>query len=159
MPTQSFTCKRCKYETDRKSSLKKHLSQKNACLASCEDVDRETLLLQLTKVTPFKCHECNKCYATTTTLKKHLELYCQNRKGNKQNIAVLRIYKNELVIALKQLEASCPSAKIPEVRNFSDPNLDYVGDHLFLNCFKDMDIVSVLENVYCNEGHPENISV
>lgn len=67
MEEQNFTCKRCGYQSSRKSDLKKHLQRVNTCAVVHQDIAIDVLLNEIErkiKEKKYKCDQCNKKFTS-----------------------------------------------------------------------------------------------
>lgn len=87
MTDNFYECIRCKFITNRKSSMNDHLNRKNKCpktLDSYQYNDEDCDLISLIKKcdrkkTKFKCNYCYKSYCNNYVLEKHIKNYCKKK--------------------------------------------------------------------------------
>ncbi len=85
-----YECLRCKFITNRKSSMKDHLNRKKKCSKSLDAFqynDDECDVISLIKKcdrtkNKFKCNYCLKSYCNNYVLDKHIKNYCKKKDEN-----------------------------------------------------------------------------
>ena len=85
-----YECKRCKYKTNTKTSMKRHLNRLKKCSKDLESYnysDDEIMKLSLNIVIPeiknnLECIYCNKVFTRSDNLNRHKEKYCKNKTLN-----------------------------------------------------------------------------
>jgi hypothetical protein len=86
-----FECIKCKYKTDLKVNMRKHLNKIKKCKKTFETIpysDEEIYDLSLTRVglrtikdnETFICEFCNTTYSNSYTLKRHISKFCKEKE-------------------------------------------------------------------------------
>ena len=90
MSDNFYECLRCKFITNRKSSMKDHLNRKKKCIKTLDAFqynDDECDIISLIKKgdrkkNKFKCNHCSKSYCNNYVLEKHIKTYCKKKDEN-----------------------------------------------------------------------------
>lgn len=110
----SFDCKRCGAQYTQKNNLKYHLTSKNVCTATLNDIPRSELLKEINidanTIKDFQCERCDKPFARKDLLKRHQEQHCAFRhavvpdfaKDQIEKLKKENIEKDELITLLNQ---------------------------------------------------------
>lgn len=86
-----FECIKCKYKTDLKVNMRKHLNKIKKCKKTFETIpysDEEIFDLSLTRIglrtikdnETFICEFCNTTYSNSYTLKRHISKFCKEKE-------------------------------------------------------------------------------
>jgi len=84
-----YECIRCKYTTERKDTMRKHLDKVIKCQKTIDAIgysDKEINELSLIKVCKRnnkdnKCIHCSNTYCNSYTLKRHIDKFCKNKNN------------------------------------------------------------------------------
>lgn len=169
----NYSCDRCDYKTKSKQNFKKHLYRKYTCVATRNDIPIETLRSKYYDKEPvnsiYTCDVCNKTFTASSSLKSHV---CKSQVLNQETLDAL--IKTVVKTVLQDLKGAntivnnnnqtINNTIINNTTNinincFLQPNIAYIPQDLFLDCYMNRDIPKILENVYCNKDHPENKSI
>ena len=184
----TFTCKRCGYESHLKTHLIRHLNKKNTCHAILEDIDRSHLVSELEKKyneKTYDCEFCQKKFNSASNKSKHRQT-CKKRPTI-ETIQVPKNEYLDLKAKVESMEEKLknyPTTYINtqnttqnntqntqntqnnnihihvQLRDFaSNENKKYLDSKFLLDCFRDMDLMKVLEELHFNPDHPENHNV
>lgn len=171
----TYKCPRCGYSTDQKSHFKNHLSRKNVCEAVLSDVSIDTILAETFIERPKKMYCCEYCIKgfNSPQLKYQHKQRCPHMKAKQRQCA-----ESEMLTRIEELERKLVECQkqtvitnqtntqnnnfniLINVRDFAiNENKDYLKPELLLECFRDMDLINVLEEIHFNPDHPENHNV
>lgn len=166
-----FICKRCNQEFSVKSHLKAHLLRKNICDYVENNLDRNELLKELydrkLNQKTYDCEYCNKKFNSAAGKCQHKKI-CKNQSSSKSNsdnqiITLENLQKqiDELLKNKNNITNNITNNNISiTINNFcKNENTSYLDDQLLFDCFKNKDLVKLLEEIHCNPEHPENINV
>lgn len=185
----SFECQRCGHIASTKSNLLKHLRKKNECPPSHKDILRtlqiEELLHRDYNEHTYNCNYCDKPFNTwqnksrhhkickkrgkeseTDELKSKIEelskdlettkaLLQQLSQTNIQNSNVQKITGNNNNINITTLNNNIHY----HVKDFGQENISYLPKDFLSRCFANRDIVRLIENIHCDNDHPENHNI
>lgn len=170
----TFQCKRCGYETKNKYDYGKHLDRKTLCYPNLSNMSIDELKQEYIDIKrkDFHCEHCTKGFTTSKSRWRHEQL-CSKKVDR---IEVIEKELQQLKQELKQ-QAATPSA-LTHIENKDNNNnntqinitinkRDFAGgentsylDHdLLMDCFRDKDIMSILNELHFNPEHPENQNV
>lgn len=165
-----FTCERCGYATPQKSNLIPHFRNKTKCNPVESSVAVDVLLERLCddKNKLYVCAACNARFTYQSNLSRHKKT-CKGKPTDKQQIEALEREVNELK------ELVCRNGATNNITNNNmqnninihinvrdlggQENTKYLDNEFLMECFKDMDLVKVLEELHFNPEHPENHNV
>jgi hypothetical protein len=174
-------CKRCGSEWEHKYPLVRHLNRKNPCDPVLSDILFSDLLEEVSdkREKKYKCKHCLKLF----TNKQSKYVHQRNCKRITEVLPVNDVQQlaNTVVFLqakVAELEAAQTKAMFPMVNkgtinnntqnNFIQINVrdfarsehrDYLDSQFLLECFKDMDMVKLMEEIHFNPEHPENHNV
>jgi hypothetical protein len=179
MDNQEHICKRCGLKTSTKGSLVRHLQIKTVCQASQQDVDRTTLLQELTtkeyKTNTTTCEFCNKT-VSKPAYARHKKT-CKGRKDEAQQEPVSQKEFQELkaqVVQLTQQLASQhkeqPTTQVVNngtinnntivinLNSFGQEDTSHLSQELLSYCINNpkKGMPSLIESIHYNEEVPEN---
>lgn len=117
-----FECIKCKYRTELKVNMRKHLNKIKKCKKTFETIpytDEQINDLSLTRVgsreqkdnEPFICKFCNTTYSNSYTLKRHLSKFCKE----KEELEKLKNLKN--IENLEKIESENSEKIITNIEN------------------------------------------
>lgn len=164
-----FTCERCGYTTPQKSNLVRHYRNKTVCDPINTSVAVDVLLERLCDDTNkmYVCAACNARFTYQSNLSRHKKT-CKGKFSDKQQIEKLEKELNELKQLVGKNGATNTITNNTQnniniqinVRDFGgQENTKYLDNEFLMECFKDMDLVKVLEELHFNPEHPENHNV
>ena len=169
-----FICKRCNYKTSIKTNLKRHLIASNICKPTYEDIDRNSLILELypTKDCKYEC-DCGKKYSHASTLSTHKKTCNYKPKDSNyvdtQEAVIMLIEKNKLLEEEIEKLKKIPTTSIVNnfdnkvinnivINDFGKENIDYISEAFVRRCLRqqDMGVIKLTEKIHFNDDHPEN---
>jgi hypothetical protein len=168
-----YQCKRCGYQTRQKCHLVRHLQSVTPCKEILSVVTIDELLRELQHRTlnekTYTCEWCEKEFNSRSSKSRHKKT-CNATNTQKE------IYEFKRQIAELKAEQAKHGSLINKgtinnnmqnnihihvvPRDFAiNENTSYLDKGFLLECFKDMDLVKVLEELHFNPEHPENHNV
>lgn len=133
-----FVCDICKYTTKYKCNLIQHLNNKKNCDIFNTDIDRKELINKLiTKEyndITYDCKFCKKKFNNSNNMYQHIKI-CKKKIVEIEN----------KVIVIREFDRS--------------ENTDYLDNEFLLECFKEQDLLKIIEDLHFNPDHPENNNV
>lgn len=139
MGKANYCCKRCGYETNRKSNFRHHISRKTLCKVTLEDIPIEDIKKEFEEIKSneaktcddpvpnFKCEHCQATYMTRQGLKRHMASHDQS-DSNKFLLANLETIITNIVTKLLEKGVD----KNPTIHN--DTNIQHQeNNHFHLN--------------------------
>lgn len=172
------TCKRCGYSTTIKSNLISHLRRKNACPASLEDLDRNTLILELqpvkdTEKGQYQCRFCDKGFSKSQNRWRHESNKHKNVEDN--NIVALTEKVEKLTQIIDEMKSHPPPNNVNngiqvvniqnnmspsvQLKDFGFENMQAIGGDILISCFSDLKFRELLENLHYDPDYPENNNI
>jgi hypothetical protein len=166
-----YNCKRCGSEWEFKYLLKRHLARKTLCNPVLSDIDRVKLISEFQleqKEKKYICKHCKKCF----TNKNSKYVHQRDCKGTVND--TINDLTEQIVILKEELKKIHSSQTINNnnikntqnininltLRDFaSDENKKYLDPEVLLECFRDQDLLKVLQELHFNPDHPENHNV
>jgi len=142
----TYSCKRCGYETDRKSNIIHHLEKQKVCSPSLNDLSRDVLIAELNQPKDYKCDVCQKTFSHRQTLHTHKKTHI-NRN-------------NQLCDRINQLSYELELAH-QKIREMSKPCLQSTGD-VATGLFTESDYNTVSHNhspVTTTNSHNTNTTI
>lgn len=176
----SYFCKRCGYNTERKSSLKNHFLKSNTCKPKVSDIRCCDMLKILNKndMDFFKtldterlcyiCHNCYKEFSHKTNLTRHLKNNC---KAVKEKCEDTRLQGN--INITNNTDNSTNNTNNGSIHNgdnnnivincFGNENIDYLNNPKVIDKLLTGTIYECLTNIirqkHFNKKHPENNNI
>ena len=160
-----YTCSRCHYRSNKKSSIIDHLHKKKTCPCSHTDDSRESIIYQLEHSghAAQTCAHCQKVFASIQYLNLHqptcisqkIDIICNKIDEQKQKLEEQQQEINEL----KERPSSTVININIIVNNFGQEDRSYITNDVMHKCLEDLKVVSLIENVYFNHEHPENHTI
>jgi len=131
-----YTCYRCFYTIDKKSSFINHINRKKICLRNIESFkysqeeikELEELQLNNKNKTEIKCNICNKIFSENFNLNKHLKIH--EKENNSIDDSILDnnnlnnnvfIGNNNLIYNKTEIQNITNITNITNIINFSPP--------------------------------------
>lgn len=183
----TYICKRCGYGTCHKGNFVKHLRKTKECIPIHNDISRVLLYNELvenkTNAKKFHCTFCNKAFTDFSNRYRHqreckdkdicddeksvilsteLEAFVKAkvdelmdekiskiRRCNTQNNIIYNINNNNVNIS--------SDSKTP--RNFGFENMDAIPKSFIRDCFLNLDMKAIFENLHFDPNFPENHNV
>jgi predicted RNA-binding Zn-ribbon protein involved in translation (DUF1610 family) len=172
--TKEYSCKRCGYKSEFKSSLRNHLSRKNECKSNLQNISRNDLLQELNNKPEkvFNCNKCGKEYLLRQSKWKH-EKTCnykieetnedlKEQVINDNNLKIDNQQNETIEILNKKIEYLELKLKLKyksnsNIRIFGKENYDYINDDtLFELKSSKLILYEFVKYVHFNKDHPEN---
>lgn len=155
----------------------KHLRRKTSCLASVENKSVEDCILELTQkeynAKTWDCTYCDKKFNSYQNRWRHLKTCKSIRVQNQAN--ELKVLRERIEKLEKKQSVSSQTTCITnnntnngtvitnnnnvEIRDFGNEDISYLPKEFLSRCFVDKDIVTLMENIHCDKGHPENHNI
>ena len=180
MDNQQYVCKRCGLTTTTKGSLVRHLQIKNVCHATEQDVDRATLLEELTvkqyKTDTTTCEYCNKTISKPVYA-RHKKT-CKAKPSEQSQEVVSQKEFQELKAQVAQLTQQLtvhnkPEQPLTQVINngtinnntivinlnaFGQEDTSHLSQELLSYCINNpkKGMPTLIESIHYNEEVPEN---
>ena len=167
----NFICKRCGYESEHKSNLKRHLMKKNACDPLIENISIENLLSDFDKkynLITYDCNLCGKKFNSRSNKSKHKES-CKYQ--NNEAIIQLQNQITSLSNEVKILKDNSPTVTNNnntqininnngvKLRDFGRENMDAVPNSLMSYLFMELRFRDLLSQLHCDPNFPENQNI
>ena len=167
-----YTCKRCGYETNNRFDFMKHLNRKSICPPTNEDVTISSMLEELNEAyieKTFKCQYCQSRFTMSKSKWRH-EQTCKIKNDNDR----IKALETEIKELRKQIDSKNDATTTINTnngiinnininidrRNFaSGENTSYLESDVLLECFRDKDMITILNKLHFNPEHPENHNV
>lgn len=170
-----FQCKRCGYQTNVKQALLRHLQKKKVCEAINANIIRDELILEIKSkvlnVVTYPCQWCNKMFNNKCNVYKHVKV-CKQKPNESSNVIELQEQIKELQAEVKQLKENATTQNITQtanniqnntinitIKDFTRENLEYIDDRVKLECFRDQDLIRIIDEIHFHPDHPENNNV
>lgn len=167
-------CPRCNLLCKCQSALIVHLSRKKPCKPTFDNTDCKTLIEQIQNEQPEKkylCHVCGGRFLNRKSKYVH-QKSCKKESANeddeitrlKNRIAELEEFvKGGNIInnnnTINQINQHINIQVLPP-RDFArDENTSFLESNFLLECFRDMEMIRLLEEISCNPDHSENHNV
>ena len=173
----AYQCQRCGYKCQYKSHILKHLNRAHPCKPILSDVSIVDLIAQLPSETEKKyfCNVCGKGFP----LRQSKYVHQKNCKGS-QELVIHKPTVEELADTVATLQSRIAELEANKGGNTFNNNITqtnnvhihvtprdfaraenttYLEPQFLLECFKEMDLVKVLEELHFNPEHPENHNV
>lgn len=139
-----YSCPRCGFITDRKSTMEYHILRKNICDPIIKDV-----VLKIENIKDYKfnhtCSNCSKTFTKENDYNKHF-VFCQ------------KIIVNNNIMFINNGIINNSNVLLP----FDKTDLSFMSDDDFYNCFKETvekGIQKLVKYIHCNENKPENHNI
>ena len=175
MESTEYYCARCGYATKQKCHLVRHLNTKRVCpplLIDCERSKQLEDLKQKYNEITYDCKYCKKKFNSKSNRSTHQAKCVQQPKVEVPMSDYIDL-KAKVENIEKLLKTNTPHTIINntvntnnnihihvEVRDFAvNENKNYLDSGFLLDCFRDMDIIKVIEELHFNPEHPENHNV
>lgn len=179
----SMVCKRCGYTSLYRSDLLRHFKRKYPCKPLLADTPINTLYNEFISACnstdkTYKCRICNKGFTAYQNRHRHEKL-CRinNPKQVNQDPSVsleefeklkkeMEELKNKIVhIGQSNVNngnvynTSINVSSNTHLRNFGSENMQAIPQEFIRNCFMNLDIRDLLENLHFDDNFPENQNV
>lgn len=173
-----YTCERCHYRTELKSDFKKHLQKINPCLETFSTKDSRIILEELLKPKEFQCTHCDKSFAYSQTLARHVKAEHPNISINSHN------HTNESHNTTDSHNQSYNTTSTNQSHNtnslntttnnnttvnihlnvFGQEQLDHIleDENFLTHCARSITtdgLQKILKSIWCNKEVPENHNV
>lgn len=169
-----FSCKRCGHVSSTKSNLLKHLRRKTPCEPTVENVSIVDLLAEVThreyNEHTWNCEHCERRFNSYQNRWRHMKT-CKSVPTP----ASLTDEIQQLRARIDELEKNRGGNNITNnnntnntqnnqnihihLRDFGQEDLSYLPNEFLSRCFVEKDIVRLLENIHCDQEHPENQNI
>jgi hypothetical protein len=167
-----LNCKRCGYTCENKYLLKRHLTRKNPCPITFENISNDDLLKELNTTNENKKHKCMYCEKTFTDSSNRYR-HQKNCKDSKTDIEILKETVSSLqqqVTDLKQhsnnITNNIQQATINNnfnitLNNFGNESYDHISDEFIKKCIMNnvSGVKSLIERIHFSDEAPENKNV
>lgn len=176
---EDWTCERCGHVAYQKSDLLRHLKRKKQCQPTLQDVDVAMLIDALTKKEynekTYDCEHCKRKFNNRSSKSRHMKTCKELLKLN--TIANVMEEVNELRKLVQQMQ-TMPIATHNTynttnnnttnntqvnihigIKEFGQENMDALPDPFIRNCFMNLDVRDLLENLHCDPDYPENHNI
>lgn len=164
-----YKCERCGYETTAKSSILSHLKKKKICPSAIKDIDRTTLLNNISSKNSLQCQTCHGIFKNPSAKCRHMKL-CNPKSEVILLNEHLKAYENRIQTLEKEIENLRNVKSINHIQNiqnntfhitnnFCDENIDHISDKVIASCIVDMDMPRLLEQIHFHPEHPENHTI
>lgn len=180
-----FTCQRCGYETPTRCNILRHLKSKTPCEAIHNNIERDSLILQLTekeyKTERIECPSCKKT-VSKYKLSRHKAVCKSNTSQSMVQVPIetlenLQAQINELRGELQKQQV-CSGASTStsivnntnnhnttinntyniQLNNFGQENMSCLTPELLTYCLSNpkKGMSSLIEQIHYNKDYPEN---
>src|SRR6185369_3536358 len=158
-----FACSVCNYTSKQKEHVLDHIKRKRSCGPGVKEVIEIPVEI--------KCEFCNKNFATTRTLERHMKNSCKNKdQAMQKEIDDLRQKVKNLekgkstTINNNNQTINNQTINIIIVNNYEDTNLDKITDRTYNKIIKDADeayqiIPRLIKEIHFNPDVPENHNI
>lgn len=181
-----YICERCRYSTERKGDLTKHLKKKKECSPIDSQVCRQDLILKLqTKErSNNKCSTCGKDFNNKSNLCRHQKI-CKETTGyqvhnlrneievlkdklettNLKNDNLENLIKNEIVSIKNEIEKTKVTHQnitqigIININSFGREDINHLPLEFMTSCFMMKNIPALIENIYFDDDYPQNKTI
>lgn len=169
---KTYFCKRCGYTTNQKGHLIRHFQNKKPCPSTIADVSVEDLLEELQQKQyndhTYDCEFCGKKFNSRSNKSSHKRT-CKPTVSVKDYMDL----KTKVEALEQQVKNEAPTNITNNTQNIQQnihihiqrndfargENIKYLQPQFLLECFRDMDMIKVLEEIHFNPDHPENHNV
>jgi len=159
-----FKCPRCKYVTNKRHNMYKHLIKKNKCLVTNEDISIDECMEILFKErndnmsSNIICKYCGKHFKEMKILKQHLSRYgCQVSKEIEKDKIIKKLIDDN-----HKLKNEINLRKIIKINDFTKENTEYIDGKYIRKIVSEnpiSSIVKLLGCIYFNQEHFENHTI
>ena len=145
-----FECIKCKYRTELKVNMRKHLNKIKKCKKTLETIpytDEQIFNLSLTRVglrtikdnETFICEFCNTTYSNSYTLKRHISKFCKEKEEIEKlkNIDDIKNIEN-----LEKTESENPEKIITNIENQTN-NTTNIQNNINNNVNNNINIINL----------------
>lgn len=168
----TYVCERCNAQFEYKSRLLYHLSnKKKICPPLNADIDINEYKERLEKVAQdnkkYPCKKCGKGFSSPQTrCVHHKNCTFTGIVKNDDDVFSLKKEVEQLQEKIKILENGSNNINYHNTNNINiqinvrdfciNENTEYLKSDFLLECFRDMDMLKIIEEVHFNLDHPEN---
>lgn len=183
--TQQLKCLRCNYCTNKISNIRAHLTRKDICVATHQDICIEDLRAKYgVQDVQHKCEHCDKIYSSVSGLLYHIKR-CKSAPSVKEVLLNQIIAQKDEIIREMQdrldrmKTLACPSTSIQNntnnindsvmvdnsihvhINGFGNENTEYITRDFAVKCLEKgaLGIMPMMEEIFFNEQHAENHNV
>lgn len=150
-----YECERCRYTTNQKSNLRKHLQRKNPCEARFVETEVMQLLVALdANKDGYVCEYCNTGFRTSQSKYQH-KLRCKQKSLEQQIDRLEDRLAHNHVSNVTNIQNNIQI----NIRDFGQENVSYLPLNFLSRCFVNKDLVTLIENIHCDREHKENHNV
>lgn len=159
-----FECPRCKYITNKRHNMYKHLIKKNKCQVTNENISIDECMERLFKEedknesSNIICKYCGKYFKDEKNLKQHISRYgCQVSKEIEKDKIINRLMKENY-----QLKNEISKHKYKRRNDFTKENIGYIeGEYIrrIVDENPTNSILKLLGYIYFNQEHFENHTI
>lgn len=162
MSDNFYECLRCKFITNRKSSMKDHLNRKKKCIKTLDAFqynDDECDIISLIKKgdrkkNKFKCNHCLKSYCNNYVLEKHIKTYCKKKDENN----LINNYDETIIDNIDDIDNNINKDKSNKIINNIN-NVKHVNNVNNVNTTNIENQHNIINNIIIIPGMGNNIPI